>query len=396
MPESRSCASNSRRTWSPAGAVGQFASGCALLPVARARPSAQHQGAGADRLKPQVAVVVHPAFHGLLDLAQAGSSIARVPPAGVGEPLSVPWSSRIASQPVPLAHSSGAASDRRRHARSSRTGSARTPPSLRYSGASCTRMRHSSSPSRPPSRYKNLGVGRDDEGGVAHHQVELAPGHRLEPAPLEALHAFHAVEPRVEGTEGQRALVHVHSHGFVAVPRCQQGLDPATGAQVERPAHGLPDRQIGKQAREGVHAPDEVAGHRSIGEVSRSPRAARRGARPASAIAPVPHAPRAAHWPPGPQAGARPERPPPLLHPLLCRLGTAAARVDSRSSAAAAPARCGRTAVAAVRPEPLLGVARAVREKVVQTVEDPRVSGNVRCNSSYLKNLLAPPFTASS
>jgi hypothetical protein len=62
-------------------------------------------------------------------------------------------------------------------------------------------------------------LGRDDEGRVAHDQVERLVLDRLEEAAVAHLEVVEAVQRGVELREGERPRVHVRRDHTVAVPR---------------------------------------------------------------------------------------------------------------------------------------------------------------------------------
>ena len=100
----------------------------------------------------------------------------------------------------------------------------------------------------------------DHERRVGRDQVEELAVHRLEERPVADLDALlDVVEGGVEAGEPQRAGVDVGRDDRLGVAGEVQGLDAAAGAEVQRPADRLAQRQL-RQARGGGTDAQHVVG----------------------------------------------------------------------------------------------------------------------------------------
>ena len=98
----------------------------------------------------------------------------------------------------------------------------------------------------------------DDERRVGRDEVEALPAQRLEERPLPHVHGD-LVERRVETRHPQRAGVDVGRDDLPGVGGEVQRLDAAAGAEVEGPADGLADRELGQAGRRAGDAEHVVA-----------------------------------------------------------------------------------------------------------------------------------------
>ena len=104
------------------------------------------------------------------------------------------------------------------------------------------------------------GFRRYHERRVRDDQIELQPADGLEEVALPALDVLQVVQPGIERGQPHGPRIAVHGQHPRAVPGGKEGLETATGAEVERQGRGPPNRDIGQGQGAAADPHDVVRG----------------------------------------------------------------------------------------------------------------------------------------